>query len=122
MGRNKKSKQTSIHKGIHFEKKHRKWKAYSHSGIFLGYYDSEPDAIKSQEIGIPKPRAKTYRTRKVYQYDDDLILIKEFDSILIAAKETGSNPQLVRRCCNFQQHTSNGYIWFWENNRPTTSN
>lgn len=52
--------------------------------------------------------------RVVLQYDDDMNLIKRYETISDAIKETGTNGKSIRDCCNGIQKHAGGFIWRFE--------
>ena len=119
MGRKSKYKKTSKFHGIHYEKHNNKWKAYSKDNTYLGYYNSEPDAIKAQQENTVKPRSSKYRTKGVNQCNQYLELINSFNSVSEASQATNTNPTSIRLCCNYQQLTANNCNWFWTDDTIT---
>jgi group I intron endonuclease len=49
--------------------------------------------------------------KRVYQYDNKNILIKEYESITVASKATGISRAAISSCINGRSNTSGGYIW-----------
>lgn len=49
--------------------------------------------------------------KKVYQYDSNGILLKEYQSISAAARELGVNPSTINKCCNKVKQSCKGYFW-----------
>ena len=49
--------------------------------------------------------------RKVYQYDSDGILIRDFSSITQAATNVGVDPSVISKCCNGEKQSAGGYFW-----------
>ena len=49
--------------------------------------------------------------RKVNQYDLENNLIKTFNSISEAAKETNIDNSTIGKCCNKRYKTSGGFVW-----------
>ena len=57
------------------------------------------------------PRVKGGKEKKkVYQYDSDGNLVKEWDSIM-ATKDGGFSPSSVSRCCSGKNEMHKGYVW-----------
>lgn len=59
--------------------------------------------------GVNRP--KRYRSRKVYQYDKDGNLIKEWNGAVDAANDLGLNPNCIYRCCAGKRATHGGFGW-----------
>lgn len=54
--------------------------------------------------------------KQVLQYDKQMNLIKEFDSIKTASIETNTSYSGISACCNDKQKTAGGFIWAYKNN------
>lgn len=54
--------------------------------------------------------------RSVCQFDLEGNFIEKFDSLVEAAKKTGSRPNCIQMCCVGRYKSSNGYIWKYKNN------
>ena len=65
--------------------------------------DEHKNAISIGHIGK--------KAKKVAQYDLDGNLIKVFDSISQAAKETGVDKASIIRCCKDKQKIAGGFMW-----------
>lgn len=48
---------------------------------------------------------------KVKQYSLDNDLIREWESVTLAAKETNTSKSSIIRCCKGRQKTANGFLW-----------
>lgn len=55
--------------------------------------------------------SKSQKKKKVSQYTLDGTLIKTYEGMNIAAKETNSNCSKISRCCKNKRKTHNGFIW-----------
>jgi hypothetical protein len=55
--------------------------------------------------------------KKVYQYDLNMNLIKEYNSLTNASKETNILISLISSCCNEKQVQTNGFIFRFEKNK-----
>jgi len=55
--------------------------------------------------------------RPVIQMSLDGNLIKVFDEMQIAAKETGTSCSGISRCCRGKIKKSNGFIWKFDNSK-----
>ncbi len=63
------------------------------------------------------PKKYTHKTiRSVQQFDLEGNLIGKFDSLVEAARKTGSRQNCIQMCCVGRYKQSNGYIWKYENN------
>lgn len=105
---------------------------YNLEGKFIKEYISVAQAIR--ETGVLKIRevangerktaggyiwrwkenfvpADTGKRKKVAQYDLNNNLLKVYNSISDAARETGSNRQGISYCCKNKQKTCNNFIW-----------
>lgn len=54
---------------------------------------------------------KSYRAKKVAQYNKDNELIKVWDYIKLAEEELGINHSHISDCCNGKRKTAGGFIW-----------
>ena len=52
---------------------------------------------------------------KVYQYDENGILIKEFPNETCAAKQLGIHPSNISKCCNNKKNSAGGFFWSYSN-------
>ena len=50
----------------------------------------------------------------VYQINDELLVIKKYDSITECAKQNGFSAGSIVSCCNGKQQKANGYHWCYE--------
>jgi predicted DNA-binding protein YlxM (UPF0122 family) len=97
------SKYTSINQGNIGECCRRNYK--SAGGFIWRFFEDNP------------PKKYTNKTtRPVQQFDLEGNLIGKFDSIVEAAKKTGSRNNCIQMCCVGKYKSSNGYIWKYENN------
>lgn len=56
-------------------------------------------------------------TTKVYQFDLEGKLIKQYDSISEAVKATQINSANISHCCSGDIITAGGYVWLYNNNQ-----
>jgi len=75
-------------------------KDYLKNGIDLSYY-------LNKSVKTAKP---------VLQFDLQGNFISEFKSIYQAGKTTGIKSQNIQNCCNKNQKSSGGFIWYYKNN------
>ena len=68
----------------------------------------KPKSDKHKE-NIKKAQKAVIKT--VYQYDLNINLINEFESISESAMQTGFNRQQISACCNNKQNTVKGFIF-----------
>lgn len=54
------------------------------------------------------------KSKNVYQYNIDGILIKEWESAKQAEVEGGFNHKNINQCCRGKKKTHKGYIWRYE--------
>jgi len=59
----------------------------------------------------------TQYLKKVYQYDLNMNLIKEYKSITSASKETNIPKESITSCCNEKQVQTNGFTFRFEENK-----
>lgn len=64
---------------------------------------------KKQEMADAKP--KKSNKRAVIQYADDGTIIKEFESVASAAKESGITPKGIRDAASGRQKHAGGFCW-----------
>lgn len=74
------------------------------SAGFVWRYENDPFYLKDDP-----------HFTKVYQFNLNGELIKEWRSISLASKETNINPGLISHCCNGLSKTAGGFIWSREN-------
>lgn len=56
-----------------------------------------------------------YRKKKVIQYDLEGELVKVFDSISDASKQTEINKSSIAKCCRGERNKAGGFIWRTKN-------
>ena len=56
-----------------------------------------------------------YRKKKVIQYDLEGELVKVFDSISDASKQTEINKSSIAKCCRGERNMAGGFIWRTKN-------
>lgn len=61
---------------------------------------------------------KSVQTKKIYMFDREQNLIREFDSILEATKETGINNCSISLAANGKLKSSGGFLWSGSPNPP----
>lgn len=66
----------------------------------------EPVREASRRYGKDNPAAK-----RVVQYDLKGNIIKRYDCIVEAVRETNISKTNIGKCCNYRQKTAGGYIW-----------
>lgn len=69
----------------------------------------------NSNYGTRNKRISKKLKKEVLQYDKDMILLKEWDSIKSIAKELGFDKTCISRCCNNHINSSYGYIWKYKN-------
>lgn len=85
-----------------------KGKLSSYKGYMWKYHTGDT-------ISHIDPHIKKYaRKRKVYQYNLDKILIKEWDSVREAERALHINHGDIIKCCNGKINTYKGYIFSYE--------
>lgn len=57
-----------------------------------------------------------YRSKKIAQLEKQMNLIKKYNCIRQAEKETEINHRCISDCCRGKQKTAGGYIWMYEEN------
>lgn len=68
------------------------------------------EASKTNKIGT-----KNGRHRKISQYDLNMNLLFEYDTIIMAATKLGISRQSINSCCSGRHKTGHGYIWKYRN-------
>lgn len=58
-------------------------------------------------------------SKNIIQYSKDGEFIKLYNSIKDACTKTGIDISTISKCCNGKQKTAGGYIWRFENEKPT---
>ena len=53
---------------------------------------------------------------RVYQYNNNGVLLRSFPSISYAAKQVGVDPSCISRCCNKQKNSAKGFFWSFSDN------
>jgi hypothetical protein len=77
-------------------------KAITAGGFYWKYHDEE---LQINDI----------QKKKIIQYDYNYNIIKVYNSITEAAKNTNSNYVLISKCCRGLQGETNGFIWEYSN-------
>jgi hypothetical protein len=49
--------------------------------------------------------------RAVFQYDTGMNLVSEYETLKEASKQSGTNINSIRDCCNGKTNSTKGYIW-----------
>ena len=77
--------------------------------------------IKEEKLNqIIKDNVKCYnswsswKNKKVYQLDKNENIIRLFDSIALAEKETGINHSSISKCCKGKMKSAGGFLWKYE--------
>lgn len=60
---------------------------------------------------IRKQRENQPNIKRVSQYSKDMTFIKDYISLMDAARSIGGDISAISRCCKGKQKTSYGYIW-----------
>lgn len=59
-----------------------------------------------------RPKATTKRTgRKIGRYDDNMILLQEYESVSSASVAVGISPKSIRDAASGRQKHAAGYVW-----------
>ena len=64
--------------------------------------------------GTHNARATGHNKRKILQFTLDGIFVKEWDSMVSAAKSVGVSKNSIFCCCNGLSKQSKGYVWKYE--------
>lgn len=82
----------------------------------------EAEKIRRQQERQKKAEEKEHKSppsmptsRRICQYDDDMRLIKEHDSVSSAAKAVGISPKSIRDAATGKQKHAAGYVWRYSN-------
>lgn len=70
---------------------------------------------KKAEEKEHRPPSTMPTSRRICQYDDDMRLIKEHDSVSSAAKAVGISPKSIRDAATGKQKHAAGYVWRYSN-------
>lgn len=78
--------------------------------FWIKYYNSNNPKFgyNMTSGGDGSPNANT---TKCYQYSLDGYFIKEFESLVLASEETGTNKTSISRCFSGDCHSAGGYMW-----------
>lgn len=69
----------------------------------------QSEAMKGKLTG-----SKNGKARKVYQYTKDGKLIREYETVVSAAKDNSLYESSIRACCYGKNKTSGGFVWSYE--------
>ena len=90
------------------------WCTYSYNAKYGTYQERRIKSVnfKERSKNIDYKNIQKHRRKKVYQYDKNLNLVNEFESVLKTG-DFGFKPNEVSQCCNKVNHrkTHKGYIW-----------
>lgn len=75
----------------------------------LEWVTAKENTSHAIKTGLSKPNPK-----KVQQYSIEGKYIETFDSIIDAAKKTGTNDRRISDVCKGKRKTTNGFIWKYE--------
>jgi hypothetical protein len=76
------------------------------------YTEERKEAIRQKRKGIALVESAYEKIRKtIYQYDKSNALIKAYDSIEKASKETGIDRASISKCASGNRKTAGGYLW-----------
>ena len=74
--------------------------------------DRSPAAPSEREnTPVEQKKPALVKGRAIIQMDDDQIIIKEFDTIAAAVRETGISSKSIRDAANGVQKHAGGYCW-----------
>ena len=79
-------------------------KCKSHSGYIWRYSEDKPPA-----------KYENKKIKSVLQYDKNMKLIREWNSISMASKELGIGSNSITTCCKGKYKSAGGYIWIYKN-------
>lgn len=89
---------------------HKSLSAYGYIWKFQG---DDTRAIDEEYCKEAKRKMNSVKVNKIYQLDDQLNIVKIFNS----ARETercGLSKWMIRQCCNHERDTYKGFIWMYE--------
>lgn len=66
---------------------------------------------KKENISTANKTVKKSNTRAILQFTDDMILIKKYESIAQAVRETGVNSKSIRDTAKGIQKHAGGFVW-----------
>ena len=64
-----------------------------------------------ENTSVEQKKPASVKGRAIIQMDDDQIVIKEFDTIAAAVRETGISSKSIRDAANGVQKHAGGYCW-----------
>lgn len=99
-----KRKISESRKGLKFTEEHRR-----HLSESSKRRKAAPETIEKMRERMKG--AKNHKAKKVLQYSLEDELIKEWDCISDAERETGANRHCIKRCCEGTQRKAGGYKW-----------
>lgn len=86
------------------------------------YRHSNETKIKMSKASLGKSKSAKHRrnmvivrSKPIFQYDLDKILIKEWESATLAAKTLNFNQGNIARVCNGYRSSHKGFIWKYKN-------
>jgi hypothetical protein len=69
------------------------------------------DNCRYLELSINSGKEGYKHRKSILQYDDENKIVKEYDSVKAASKETGIGYSNIRSCAQGQQQTAGGFGW-----------
>lgn len=96
-------------------KKHTPKRRENESKALLKLWRNEEYKKKMAASHVGKSRGKeNCFSKTLYQYSLENKLIKVFESVGEAERETGIDHRQISDCCNHKQKTCHGYVWSYE--------
>ena len=89
--------------------------SYNKNHLVKGFIVKDYKELNVEPILDIKEKLVLSKSKKVYQYDENLNLIKEWSSTSEASRVLGISGGGIRECCSeYGRKKSGGYIWKYE--------
>lgn len=83
--------------------------------LLIARQETQQRSIKSKQQAVSKNNSqKKPRGRAIIQTTDDGVIIKEFETVAAAVRETGINSKSIRDAANGVQKHAGGYRWIYK--------
>lgn len=88
-------------------------KSKTHNGFIWSYKELSKSQIREKVSNKASKKKTLVKGKKIYQYDDNLKLIKEWNT-LNELSDSGFDKSNISRCCLGKQKSHKGYIWSYK--------
>lgn len=78
------------------------------------YKENNNNQLTKKHFSECRKGKLNYKSKKVLQFDLNGNLIKSWDTVREAERETNIHSSHISRCCNGKRKTAYGYIWKYE--------